>query len=381
MKNLHTECMGYRMGGGDEVYSGRTAAQVSRDGPPVSMVGLLVSSLTEDQGILEAAPAIVVRVENVYQQGNDYFSVDARADWSIDSMELSVVGAPDRRPTYRIVAFVSHESNASADARARMRSGHYVAYARYEDCWYELNDSRIVALSVPPSAFPYLVFLVRQDGRRLRGKQAVAGTSDTTAHGLLRKRAVAEVDAAGGGPAGRACKRPRRERTGEAVGRDQTGRDRTGEAAGRDQTSRDRTGEGVGRDQTGLDARTQRVWGTSSQGDNRDHSRSDAFNSLDNPFKRYRDTWNLRRTSAEVTTKTWADRAEPTLPQPCRLCPDAEFVSREDWQRHVDEVHGGLQRYSIGESPHENIFNFDILFIFSVEKQQPQHLSADRGSP
>ena len=42
--------------------------------------------------------------------------------------------------------------------------------------------------------------------------------------------------------------------------------------------------------------------------------------------------------------RQWSERAEPTLPQPCRLC-NAEFLKREDWLAHVVAEHGGLQRY------------------------------------
>lgn len=94
-----------------------------------------------------------------------------------------------------------------------------------------------------------------------------------------------------------------------------------------------------------MDERTNRVWGVQSEGDNRGHSRSDAFNSLDNPFKRYKENWKLRRGLPDETCKVWADKAEPSLPQPCRLCQDKEFCCREDWLKHVNEEHGGLQRY------------------------------------
>ena len=79
--------------------------------------------------------------------------------------------------------------------------------------------------------------------------------------------------------------------------------------------------------------------------DNRDHSRSDAASSLDHPYQRFKDAWPLRRRTSEVELKEWSRGAAETLPQPCRLCKNTEFISREDWLRHVNEVHGGLQRY------------------------------------
>ena len=89
----------------------------------------------------------------------------------------------------------------------------------------------------------------------------------------------------------------------------------------------------------------KRHWGSHGSGDNRDHSRNDAFNNLDNPFRRYEDNWERRRTSPDVKVREWSDRAEPVLPQPCRLCPDTAFLKREDFIDHVNTEHGGLQRY------------------------------------
>ena len=65
--------------------SAEDEAKVGRDAPPVSMANLLLTSLTGGQAIQAAPPALVIRVENIYDLGGqDYFAVDARADWSID---------------------------------------------------------------------------------------------------------------------------------------------------------------------------------------------------------------------------------------------------------------------------------------------------------
>ena len=60
---------------------------------------------------------------------------------------------------------------------------------------------------------------------------------------------------------------------------------------------------------------------------------------------RYKVSWSLRRTREKETCKEWHHQAEPSLPQPCRLCSDKEFIRREEWLDHVNEEHGGLQRY------------------------------------
>ena len=75
-------------------------AQVSSAAPPVHVRTLLVGSLTGDQAIAEAVPALVVRVENLYEAGGEYYTVDAGANWAGAPFELSVRDAPDRRPHY-----------------------------------------------------------------------------------------------------------------------------------------------------------------------------------------------------------------------------------------------------------------------------------------
>lgn len=89
------------------------------------MTTLLASSLTGDQAIAAAVPALVVRVENIYESGGAFFSVDASAAWSADPFELTVRDAPDRRPRYAVAGYVAHINDAAVGAKQRMRSGHY----------------------------------------------------------------------------------------------------------------------------------------------------------------------------------------------------------------------------------------------------------------
>ena len=45
-------------------------AQVSRDAPPVAMGNLLMGALTDEHAIQAAPPALVIRVENTYEQND-----------------------------------------------------------------------------------------------------------------------------------------------------------------------------------------------------------------------------------------------------------------------------------------------------------------------
>ena len=66
--------------------------QVSSEAPTVCMASLIQKSLTGEQSILQATSALVFRVENVYEQGDQHFVVDARADWSQQDVEITVSG-------------------------------------------------------------------------------------------------------------------------------------------------------------------------------------------------------------------------------------------------------------------------------------------------
>ena len=111
--------------------------------------------------------------------------------------------------------------------------------------------------------------------------------------------------------------------------------------SGRGQSGRDQSAQQQERRPPGQD---RAAWRGQSSGDNRDHSRSDAVNDVDHPFARFQDAWPLRRVDAEVRVRSWSDRAEPTMPQPCRLC-NQGFPCREGWLDHIRKEHGGLQRY------------------------------------
>ena len=115
-------------------------AQVSRDAPPVRMGEMLISALTDEQGLGEDPPALVIRVENIYEQSNEYFAVDAQAAWDFEHLDVTVLGRADTTATYRVTGYVAHVHSGEADAMQRMRSGHYVAYLHVDGEWYEADD-------------------------------------------------------------------------------------------------------------------------------------------------------------------------------------------------------------------------------------------------
>jgi len=320
------------------------SAQVSRASGVVDMAALVMSTLTGEQAIAEATSALVVRIDNVYEVEGEFFSVDARADWSRTTFGITVMDAPDSAPQYTVAAYVAHTADKDVSGSQRMRGGHYVAYVLSGGAWFEFDDEVVRRLEVPPTRFPYLLFLCRAGVRcrlRLSGKQSV----DTVGK-LLLSRASSAAGAAGSGSGARGDPPPPgRGRQQDRVGRQQDRTGRRQDETGRQQDRIGRRQDRVGRDQThGFDDRVRQVWGSRSSGDNRDHSRSDALNNLDHPFQRYKEAWPRRREAEAVSVKRFCQRADPILPQPCRLC-QQEFCTREDFVSHVNDKHGGLQRY------------------------------------
>ena len=107
-------------------------------------------------------PALMTRVEPMCDLGIQYYvAVGARADWSIDEIEFTMLGSAESPPKYRIAAYVAHLNDSSCPARQRMRSGHYIAYAKSQGKWYDMNDDEMIELGSPPTRLPYIVFLER----------------------------------------------------------------------------------------------------------------------------------------------------------------------------------------------------------------------------
>ena len=59
------------------------------------------------------------------------------------------------------------------------------------------------------------------------------------------------------------------------------------------------------------------------------------------------------------------------LPQPCRLCPDTAFLKREDLLQHIDETHGGMQRYR------NALFSMSSLLPYVVRGQEWRAVQAN----
>ena len=191
-------------------------------------------------------------------------------------------------------------------------------------------------------------FVERVRLNRLKRKQTEVGFDDA---GRLRKKRLRRTErgrkrkqSRTGRQQGRTGRK--QERTGREQQQERTGREQQQERTGREQ-QRERTGrqqsrnvkdvrEARHRQATQFGART---WNNNLSGDREDSSFRD-----DNPFARFRDAFALRRAKKEEVVRRWEETPEPLPAQPCLLC-DAAFEDRAQLLAHIDECHGGLQRY------------------------------------
>ena len=127
---------------------------------------------------------------------------------------------------------------------------------------------------------------------------------------------------------------------------DQVGRDRSARAQLREQVARGHRGFSDEAQGARLREQVDRAWGNRGSSDNRDYTRADDYSNKDNPYKRFCDNYGLYRTCPDVAVRRWSTKPRPCGPLSCLLCPEGQdFTSREAWLEHLNEHHGGRQRY------------------------------------
>ena len=190
------------------------------DSPTLSMADVLAGAVAEDCAARQAPPALLLRVADTYTQDDEPRAAMVAADWSSAEFRVSDFGDPRSCPCYRVTCFISH-----ADAVAVAAPAHYIAYVRNGSRWFALNDTSVVALPGPPSAYPCLVFLQRLGPRGpggatstpspagRRGRRvplSVPCSHEARGFGMLARVAWPGVGAASPRPAGSDRKRLRR---------------------------------------------------------------------------------------------------------------------------------------------------------------------------
>ncbi|CAE7026696.1 unnamed protein product [Symbiodinium sp. CCMP2592] len=91
--------------------------------------------------------------------------------------------------------------------------------------------------------------------------------------------------------------------------------------------------------------RQERVFSAKAWASNMDGGRGDTANEPDNPFKRFQHASRLHVQEDKESLRVWPERPVQVEEQPCLLCDGVGFGTREELLSHIDDKHGGLQRY------------------------------------
>ena len=345
-------------------------AQVSGASAAIDMRAFLLEATTADGALQRAPQALWLRIENTYELLGDVFWTDARVAWPQGPCTLTTNHADEPQVDYEVQAYVVHRHDAETPGAMGARSGHYVAYFKHGTAWYLADDERVTSLTEAPNEFPYIIVLARCDRTSechmdalrshvawVREAREAAPAMPQRSTGLTdgpivtsepQERSGQAQERSGGVQkhSGQVLRRSGpvqvQERSGRVQVRERSGRVQVQERSGRTQ---ERSGRTQLRDPA-MDERVDRAWGNRGCGDNRDHSRTDAYNNKDHPYWRYCENYTLRRVCAKEQSRQWDTHASPCGPLQCLLCPSGtDFPCRSEWVKHLDAMHGGRQRY------------------------------------
>lgn len=267
--------------------------------------------------------------------------------------------------TYAVTGFVEY-----------CMPGHFVAYVKQRPGWCRYDDSVATLQNDIGAVWPRLIFLQKLRRHRPLARASGEQRSNAMLQRLPELLRTAMDSASGGqlsiqrrGFADRERER-RRKRKGlpeenaarkrlriserltkrryqSRQGRIQSrhGRKQKQSRHGREQ-SRPSRAQAARNDARERESRERQAvnFGASGWSNNFSGQRKDYINEEDNPFARFRHNFALRRVAEEESLREWDLRPTLVAPQPCLLC-DVAFDDRSAFLAHLDEVHGGLQRY------------------------------------
>ena len=121
-------------------------AQVSASSTSIDLCDALEKSFRGGLVVQSAPPALLVRMENVYDEGNAYYHVDVKVTWSRVACDLTCGHGSTVR--YRVAALAIY----------RRSERHYVAFIHSDNTWYLANDLSY-RTSTPPTEYPYILVL------------------------------------------------------------------------------------------------------------------------------------------------------------------------------------------------------------------------------
>ena len=143
-------------------------ARVSGAASAVDMRALLLEAVTGETALEQSPEALVVRLENTYEEGGELFWVNVDAKWPEEPYPITTKESGQAQTEYIVQAYLVHRRAAGAGVAQGMRSGHYIAYFKRSGQWYRADDEQVTLLAEPPTEFPYVVFLARSSRQPCR---------------------------------------------------------------------------------------------------------------------------------------------------------------------------------------------------------------------
>ena len=260
-------------------------------------------------------------------------------------------------------------------------NGHFIAFVRCGGRWWKCDDSIVTGPADVSRIWPTLIFFGKVsltpygniEGLRclplhlsravLEAARATKSGNDQPCRSAGSHRCVDHISYVGRFALGERLRRQERQRRRKrklsadgalpdrvAKRRKRDVRKRTGRKQQRTGRKQQRTGrnqqeERTQRNQQRLESRRrQRTAFGRTGAANMDGRRQDPWAEEDHPFNRFKANHGLFRAAVEEQLREWPEMAISMPQQPCLLC-EADFGDRSALLQHIDQKHGGLQRY------------------------------------
>ena len=90
-----------------------------------------MEATTGDRCLNQAPDALVIRIENTYEQGGEHFWVDLDVKWPSDSCTLTVNNDAQPYVDYDVQSYLVHRPQKELPVSEGRKSGHYLAYFKH----------------------------------------------------------------------------------------------------------------------------------------------------------------------------------------------------------------------------------------------------------
>ena len=101
------------------------------------MHSLLLEAATGEGALRQAPQVLILRIENTYELLGEAFWIDARVAWPDAPCVLTTLLTDEPEVMYQVQAYVVHRHNENEPVASGARSGHYSAYFKHMEEWYQ----------------------------------------------------------------------------------------------------------------------------------------------------------------------------------------------------------------------------------------------------